>query len=181
MISHEHKCIFIHVPRTAGTSIEIAFIGEDMWKSHPNEKHITASQAKDIYSEYWDNYFKFSIVRNPWDRVISLYHFKAFRNINFIADKSLLYFLNHYKPYPHEPNPCSLENMIDEPLDFIGRFENLSDDFNTICKKLGCDMVLPHIQKTCHKHYSEYYDKETRQIVAERYSDDIKRFGYDFA
>ncbi|MDH3378911.1 MAG: sulfotransferase family protein, partial [Gammaproteobacteria bacterium] len=73
MISHKLKIIFIHVPRTAGTSIEMALIGKDWWDVDPDTKHIDWVKAKEVYAEYWDKYLKFSVVRNPWDWLASLY------------------------------------------------------------------------------------------------------------
>ena len=66
-------------------------------------------------------------------------------------------------------------------LDFIGKFENLQEDFTQICDKLEIkDSMLPHKFKTDHKPYWEYYDDETREMVEKHYEVDINYFNYKF-
>lgn len=88
MISHHHKCIFIHIQRTGGTSIERWLQGEDQWNICHNVKHITTKFAKyKQYPEYYDDYFKFTFVRNPYDRVLSeLFINKMYRDGHLSLD-----------------------------------------------------------------------------------------------
>lgn len=193
MISHKHKTIFIHIPRTAGTSIEMLLEGRDWWLENPKEKHITASKAKELYADWWDDYFKFSIVRNPWDRVVSMYRNPNYgRQWSSVTGKRLIYFLENYEAPEWEVSPGTACQYLDEPIDYIGRFENMSKEITYLAGRLKLDFINIedieckccgrgyHYNPTVRTIYSEYYDDKTRDMVAELYKDDIKRFGYSY-
>ena len=60
-------------------------------------------------------------------------------------------------------------------MDFIGRFENLQGDYDTLCDTIGKPRVqLPHLNKSKHDHYAKYYDDETRRVVALRHAKDME-------
>jgi len=65
-------------------------------------------------------------------------------------------------------------------FDFIGRYERLHQDFQTVCDRIGIEGSLPHVNGSRHEHYTEYYDDKSRAFVAERCLRDIERFGYRF-
>ena len=209
MISHKHKFIFVHIPKTGGTSIEKVFhpktpIGSDgAWHYPSADKHYTLKMIEKKYPISSD-YFKFSFVRNPWDMTISQYHF-MWKSCNRWPvqwrDKHKIFSELSFKEWllhPFFQSPCIrsvniatrggtagtlLEWVtgVETNIDFIGKFETLQADFNTVCDKIGIPQrQLPHCNKTNHKHYTEYYDDETREIVAEKYAKDIEYFDYEF-
>ena len=197
MISQKHKFIFVHVPKCGGTSMERVFL--DLDDSCVKTIHSNVNWYKENYSSEWANYFKFTFVRNPWYIVCSYYFFlrdkpnshkpkvrKYARNLPF-SDwvKRTVRRVRKQRIIPPSGHrlltrQCDFANDTSE-INFIGRFENIQEDFNIVCGKIGIPhQKLPHKNKSKHKHYTEYYDDETRQIVAEKYAKDIEMFGYEF-
>ena len=194
IISDSHDFVFIATTKTGSTSIEKQL---SPYKSQHEITHLDGSYNKHcplkiIYDKFTfiENYFKFAIVRNPFDWVVSWYFYRKTRlnknntrNISFkkwlIDENSSAYNIEGIGLTLSQYDIISCNKNI--KIDFIGKFENLQEDFNTICDKIKIPKKqLPHENKSNHKHYTKYYDDESRQIVAKKYAKDIKYFGYEF-
>lgn len=177
MISHSHKFIFIQPKKTATSTVHGALYWYMVVDYSKISRHAKYSEVLKLYPES-KNYFKFCFVRNPWDRIVSLYCFrKTVAKMKVPTDMSFKQFV---LTTPLIPDQYGHIEGFDN-FSFIGRFERLQDDFNIVCDKIGIlRQQLPHNNKTNHKHYTEYYDEETREIVAKKYARDIEYFGYEF-
>lgn len=137
----------------------------------------------------FETYFKFGFVRNPWDRVVSLYE----RNEGLQLKDKMTFeqFVDWIKyssstcihPSPHR---YQLDWFVDPHgnliADFIGRFERLEEDWTFVAQKLRITEKLPHIRNNPRaRHYTEYYTSRTRDLIATRFKLDIEQFGYEFA
>ena len=185
IISHKHKFIYLANGKTGTTSAQSHF-GKYNECEHP--KHATL----DVLNFNYSDYFIFCFVRNPWDRILSGYmQARKPHNLKnpyrkYIYELSRNHSLDNFlkivdnrfwKDYDQSRYYLNNGNLIN----FVGRFENLSSDLRRVCDKLNIEYKkFPHKNKSQHKHYTEYYDDETRQMVAEKYSKDIEYFGYEF-
>ena len=163
----DHNFVFVHIPKTGGMSIRTAL---DFWSEH---NHFTAREIRQMYPDS-SGKFSFTFVRNPWDRLVSYGH-----SLSVGVDWD----------HPNRFNRLDLRPQVDfifddngEPLvDFIGKFENLAEDFETVCRKIGIPTPpLPHLNSFEHRHYRDYYDESAQQFIADTYAADIARFGYSF-
>jgi chondroitin 4-sulfotransferase 11 len=196
-INHQLNCIFIHIPKVAGTSISRAFgflpeglhnLSGKITKEEENTyglrgygwwHHIPLFEVKKLVDqEKFDNYFKFAFVRNPWDRLISMYFYQE--QTNRLENRPSFSEWLLSKPKFR----CQLDYIIDENgkmgVDFVGRFESLEKDWTYIADRIGLNSRLIHVNVSRHQHYSIYYNNETKRIVAEICRKDIEAFGYQF-
>ena len=202
MINHEHEFIFVRVAKTGSTSILETLPEGTNQREHCSEvnweydcNHIPLWHLKNnLDKDSYDNYFKFAFVRNPFQRAVSTIKYwnnwstgkqrgvwrrgPTFSLKDFFTDKIPKRYINPDKFF----SKYGSQYDFTKGCDFIGRFENIQEDFNTICDKIGIPrQVLPHENKSKHKkHYTEYYDDETKQIITEKYAKDIEYFGYEF-
>ncbi len=193
MINHQLKCIFIHIPRTAGSSLSTAVNRGRKREEGVIEGPIHFGKnwvIKEYGESLWDSYFKFSFVRNPWDRLLSQYSWRVAKGQDDVQDRDF----NEWVIWRSKQTKKRemLTKQVDTILcgskiivDFIGRYENLHEDYNKLCESLNVadPMQLPHKhnKKDGRKHYTEIYNSETKDIVSEYYSRDIEMFNYKFS
>lgn len=174
-----NNVIFIHPPRCSGTSIEQSF----NWKNDL-EKHLAASSIrKRVGEKTWNESFKFGIVRNPFDRVISMYHARCYiRFKKGIMFETLDEFLRSIpKINTEEGIQCS--DFINEKLDFIIKYENRSNDLNQIYRDFGIkiDGSIQTRPTNRNRDYKLYHNAKTIELVKWRFKEDIDRFDYSFS
>ena len=127
--------------------------------------------------EVQEKYFSFGFVRNPWDIAVSEYFYNVKNHGERRSFKDFLKLpragLYHLKPQ-HE--------FFNRNVNFIGRFENLQEDFNFVCDTIEIPRgELSHQNKSTHNPYWDYYDDESRQLIARRFNKDIEYFNYEFS
>ena len=189
MISDEYKCIFIHTPKCAGESIETAFLGKPLnisrYEGH-FEKHWGIRETSKKYPAKFAAYFKFSVVRNPWDRVVSWvkYRDKRYNRIAGTFEDRLWTDLNDPR-FVGFMQRHSFHNMLyingTISVDYIIRMERLQAGFDAVCDRIGMERtLLPHQNRTEHQHYAQYYTALSRDSVARLFAGDIALFDYEF-
>jgi len=191
MISDTHKFIFIHINKTGGTSIEKVFMPDADRRDVPY-KHAPVAFYNERWPDQFRTYFKFAFVRNPWDWLVSRYHWS--KNRQHFFDYSFDEFLRRLKEGVRLSESAlwleddALKPQLDRltigkaiAVDFVGRFETLQSDFDFVCAKLCIEpKSLAHVFKTRHAHYADYCGDESRKIIEQLYAVDIARFGYVF-
>lgn len=193
MINCKNKFIFIHIPKTAGSSIKSQLISAGFYNSF-NKKDINAlnmhehpsiEDCKNVLTPLeYKNFFKFTCVRNPWDLNISLFFYVKSQISHWLFRDAQNGFLNFLKKREQSGalhfNQIKINNNIE--VDFVMRFENLQSDFNLVCDKINIARhKLPHKNFSKHKNYQNYYNEEGKDIIFRNYQEDIDRFEYKFS
>ena len=209
LVSHVYKFIYLKNHKVAGTSVESFFgqfcidpankktysfaeeqneqitpygiLGSRMkgkntvWYNHKNAKEI----KRDLGNEKFNDYFKFCIVRNPYDLMVSFYFFCKSQD--------------DFKTFCKKSNHINVTNVYRIFLDnkpvcqYYIRYENLMNDILSVLEKLGIkDFDLNDLPKhkaninTHDKPYQAYYDEETKEIVKRLFKKEIDMFNYEF-
>ncbi|MBP3852936.1 MAG: sulfotransferase family 2 domain-containing protein [Erysipelotrichaceae bacterium] len=200
----DKKLAYLNNSKVACSSIKIAM--QD--KHYEDDYSIHWDMVKNGYSkpalgENEKDYYKFTFVRNPFDRLVSCYQskFHADQEIyrrdkedfefadypygNFSIDDSFDSFVRKVVKIPNhllDRHFCIQTSLVYDPdgkpkVDFIGKFENLEEEFEPIRKKYDLN-PLPHYNSSHAKDYRTYYTEETAKLVYKKYKKDFNTFGY---
>jgi len=230
MISNTHRTIFVHIPKVAGQSIETMFLNDLNldWSERSKlllrkkrflEKgplrlaHLKAHEYVDfnyIAEEEFNDFFKFSFVRNPYSRAYSYYKYLGYSKVctfeyfvsNILSKKIKQdeFFFVSQTNYLYDKKGKLL-------VDFVGKFENIKEDIKYVINKSNIkSKTLPHVNRSkneikrgiskliktpsmllnisfnnpIYKNYREAYNKTTIELVSELYKEDLEKFQYTF-
>lgn len=178
-VCDEHKFIFFHIPKTGGSSITKSLRNNFNVKLH-HGYHNTPMEMNDLYG----GYRSFAFIRNPWDRLVSIYsYYKDRVDVTDIVsfEEFCLTLENYIKDYRVKTHLKQQTEYLHN-IDFIGKFENLNEDFQIVMSKYDKDLTLPHINSSIReKDYRKYYTSDDQiRSVNEFFKDDIKLLGYEF-
>jgi hypothetical protein len=200
MISFQKRFLFVHIPKSAGNSIQSVLrdYSEDELVALRSEqdgierfglrnpkykvkKHSTLAEYRAALGEMeFGNLYKFTCVRNPWDRIVS-YYFTPTQDTSAWDRKKFRKAIVKVLPVA---DYLRLDKGGKDPfanVNYIMRFENLADDFRAVCAALNISPApLPRYNRSNREHYSKYYDDELRELVGARFAAEIERFGYTF-
>jgi hypothetical protein len=203
------KFLFIHIDKSAGTSIQralephaypvthsrlrrrLTWLGKlnrlGLYRAAEFPEHVHAAGVKNcLPPALYGKLFKFAFVRNPWDRLVSRYA-QLLRNPEKTPrhqGKALAGF-EEFVQWEIQRNKDHQHVYVCDAggkliVDFIGRFERLEEDFGDVCQHLKVNASLSKTNTSKHDSYQGYYTPATRKLVAEHYRRDIELFGYEF-
>lgn len=201
--------LFIHIPRTGGTSItqslikqgvqlefwgrasvqdQIRFGKEQIWLHHIPARVLSESLGE----TYWESLFKFSFVRNPWDWVVSTYHYhmQQLESESFRRDwPQIVSSLEKFRSFEEWVmngvyTSGQAQYVVDSSgellVDYIAKFESIESDFEVLCDALGLSNTLSATNGSSHGYYKDYYSSRMREEIQQRFEIDIELFGYEF-
>jgi len=198
-ISHKHKAIFVHIPKTAGTSIEeamgIKVLKGKVLRSHKTSvikgityapQHFTSTILKNhaLTKVHWNKYFKFSFVRHPYTRVLSEFFWVKKKKCKIFNPKMFNEFLESYYIKFNTDHKLPQSDFLYEngklQIDRLYKFENLGRSYRHLSKKLKLPKKIPHVQRSNNK--KEYFNlltRENKELIYKIYEKDFKVLNYE--
>jgi len=189
LISHNNNFLFVHICKTAGSSVRLALepyadempddrlskLASKLGLVRGKERVYIPKHASGLYArprlgaETFNRLYKFTFVRNPWDLLVSSFHYiKGNERHHRHAKVSKLNTFEAFVEYEIRRGKLHQHKAICEKdgtflVDFIGRFETPEKDFKHICKEIGVEPCLPHANASRHFSYRSYYNQRLRE------------------
>ena len=176
--------VFVHVPKTAGTTIRTALLKLPGSLPINGSKHTTVAELVERMPAA-EGYYKFCFVRDPWERFGSLHRFLTERekdrtypvpaDVNDFASV-----LERREPWLLALRSMRPQHDFAEGCSFVGRFERLEEDALAIAQRFGKKRIKlkrlnSHGEPVC---YRDAMTARTQDIIADYYRQDVERFGY---
>lgn len=230
LISHRKRFIFIKTLKTAGTSVEVYFekwcMPEGEWTGQHSraeyesetgiigyrgplaytkkwQNHMPAKEVKaHISSDVWNNYFKFTTVRNPYDKLISEFYFKKFKFDEGVLKNDFFFAQNLFDSKNNKATIETFQKWVREKkfaidtdkfyedgidyMDYYIRYENLNEGIEYVCNKLDIPFEadkIPRLKSGIRNvavPITEFYDNECIEIVYNAFPWEFKKFNYQF-
>ena len=206
LISDSHQFVFVHIRKAAGTSLRQILQqvslpkNNQLWfkllsrngfavdyHKHSFRKHANLVEAeRSMPADKFKQYFKFAVVRNPWDRLVSEYEYiktqPTHSRFKKLSAMPFVEFIDYQSQRydAHQVNALKLKNG-QLGCDFIGKLETLEQSLKVVGAKIDVDFsALPHINQVQRRDYRTYYDEASRGRVEKLWQADIEAFQYDF-
>jgi len=190
--TRKYECVFIHIPKTAGTSVLTCLMEEQIFRDHANYLDY-----KRIDPLKFEKYFKFCFVRNPYDRAVSffeylkrggnqsddLYFQELIKNVFPTFEGFVLEYLDKDRIHEHvlfRPQYLFIYDYKEEcQVDYIGHYEYLKEDFEFVCDEIGASFELPLKNKVQRNPYENYYSNTlVKERIYNLYSKDFDLLKY---
>ncbi len=177
---------FVHINKCGGSSVEIAL--------GLAKRHATAQAMRDeIGAETWKRRFSFSIVRNPFDRVVSLYYYRVRLDLTGLGDRhaNINQWIcalwqedsERYNEHPVMNLPCAgwlVDGAGEILVDTVVRLEDIDTEWPKIANRLGVDIALARTNSNRRPSYRDVLTPESRAIIETAFAEDLFRFGYEY-
>ena len=189
-INKEKKVLYFHIGKTGGTTIHHSLRDHGYDDGVLSNRSVPLGEKKEYFKgvvDEWEDYFKFTSIRNKFEQLVSLYHFD--KNHGHLGDMSFDEFITNKVQkdlgnYGEWLDQYELTHLDGECIyDFIGDYKNFKEYFSEIMNNvIGIEIAVPPKKNITNrdrkKHFSEYYTKETEGIVREKFKDEINHFKF---
>ena len=169
-----------------------ALADKKVYRNFFDPTHAKPDEAFKVFRNELSNYFSFCVVRNPWDRAVSMYSFAVKENLMRLyglkSDMTFEEFCNELQDRKNDYSVIASHKQVEwtkgrHPPKVILRFENLQEEFCDMLQEYNIRHIspeIPHKNSTKHSHYKDYYTPETKKIISDIFEEDVDTFKYTY-